>query len=64
MGKISLKKVTLNLEEGDKEEIEKYFPNVPYSVVIRQIVHSTVKKLQEKENHRSIDALDEVEIEV
>jgi len=56
--------VTLNLEEGDKEEIEKYFPNVPYSVVIRQIVHSTVKKLQEKENHRSIDALDEVEIEV
>lgn len=41
-------KVTVRLYEGDKERLNAYFPTQRYTKIIRELVHRTLRQLDEK----------------
>lgn len=49
MAKISDKtKVSIRLADGDREELQKFYPSIPYNKVIRTLVHRHVVGLNRK----------------
>lgn len=47
---MQLRKVTLNLVEGDREIIQSFYPRMGYQQAIRQIIHQYCRGLQERAN--------------
>lgn len=43
---MNVKKVTLNMVAGDKEILERYYPNCGWSVAARQILHRHCQRLE------------------
>ncbi len=52
-----LQKVTLNIVKGDIERIQKYYPSVPWSRVVRRVVYTWLNALDEKTNTHEADNL-------
>lgn len=43
-------RVSLNLFEGDREILQRFYPKMKWSVALRQLVHNHCKKLENKES--------------
>lgn len=50
---VPLEKVTLNLEEGDRETLIKFYPHVGWSVAARRIIKIHCAHLNELESQQS-----------
>jgi hypothetical protein len=53
-----LEKRTIRFIEGDIDKIAKFFPKKGYNVAIRELVHSTVKALEERLNEKIAESND------
>lgn len=48
--KEELQKVTLNLSQGDRDTLARFFPAVGWSVAARRIINRACRRLQESES--------------
>lgn len=57
-------KVTLNLVEGDKETLQKFYASMGWTVAARILIHKYCKALREQEGKAKVfsDDLDNVEL--
>lgn len=48
-----LEKVSLNLYKGDRETIEKHYPDAGYQSIIRHLAHQLARQLRNEEKEQS-----------
>lgn len=59
----SVIRITIRLFEGDKEELNKFYPAKGYNWCIRHLVRRHIKALKEKENRKTLQTGDEIMLE-
>lgn len=47
---MKLAKVTLNLYDGDREIIQRFYPKSGWSTITRELIHSFCRNLEERAN--------------
>jgi len=55
-----LEKVTLRLYLGDKERVTSYFPEMGHTKAIRELIHRTLRKLDEELSEQLTDIPEEI----
>ncbi len=48
-----LVKITIRIFEGDKEELDEFYPLIGHNRAMREVIHKHIKLLKEKQSQRS-----------
>jgi len=56
-------KLSIRLYEGDKERLAAYYPELGYTKAIRELVHRTLRRMDERLNQEALTEINEETLE-